>query len=510
MAATLTTDTPAPSRTRPYAFAAAGVLLLSGVVLMTRLGNHSVWGDEGFSISTSRRPFGELLRLSVETETTGAPYALLLHVWMKLGDSETALRSLSALLVLCAVAVVGWIANRLGGPVLGGRRAVIAMGLFGLHGTVVEYGQSIRFYALVLLVGAVSMAAFVADVERPGRLALTVWAVASVLLPACHLLASPVIGAQFLALLLLDAPRRRWRRRLPVFVAAGAMAAVVLSLVHGRDEGQDLVTFGLGALKEVALSLSGTGGIPALVVVAGGAAIATHALWLDLHDPTVAADPLTRFRLLLPVLWLAVPVVTLALLSLVQPAFLGRYLLVTVPGLMLLLAAAVDSLLQRSGRLVGALFLAAMISALSIGGIRWLSGQRGDMWRAIACEVREGARRGDAILFANDSVRLYFEYERTQPRPGCESGAADAAEPVPVFPSMPWGEYGTGDHVYEPFRGDDVRRALADHPRAWLVIERGIDLEASIGAPVSSFGEVERDGWVNDTARLVLVRRRDA
>lgn len=482
---------------------------VAGLVMAVGLGSHSVWADEGFTISTSRRPFGELLRLSWEKETTGAPYALLLHGWITLfGESEAAMRSLSVIFAVATIGVVGWIGHRLGGY----DRAIIAMVVLALHGTVLEYGQSIRFYAFVLLVGAVSMAAFVADVLRPRRSTLALWIAATVLLPITHLLAAPIVGAQMISLLALPRSQRHWRRRLPVAIAAVVAALGVAALVSGRDEGQSIVEFDGSSVREVALSLTGAGGvIAALVVTLGvlaGFVVAAAALRRGGWAASLGGDGPAAFGLVLPALWLGVPVVSLLVLSVAQPAFLGRYLLVAVPGLALLVAQGIEALWLRAGRVPAALGGLAVVAALAWGANTWLAGNRGDDWRSVACLVHRDARAGDAILFANDSVRLFFEYERTRDRPACRSDAADAAEPTARFPAGPWGTYRTGDQRYTTFGADDVRAALAEHRRAWLVAERYVDLDAALGAAPSSLGRVAIDRLVTDTARVVLVERR--
>jgi hypothetical protein len=70
------------------------------------------------------------------------------------------------------------------------------------------------------------------------------------------------------------------------------------------------------------------------------------------------------------------------------------------------------------------------------------------------------------VLFANDSMRLYFEYYLRRD-PGL-------ALPTPEFPKAPWGEFTTGDHEYVSFDVDDVRRSVELHDETWLVVETGL------------------------------------
>jgi 4-amino-4-deoxy-L-arabinose transferase-like glycosyltransferase len=522
-----------PSRLSRLLFPGA-VLVGVAVLLFRNIGRQSIWGDEGFSVSTSRGSLRDVLRLSVDKEMTGAPYALLLNVWMKLGTSEAILRSLSAVMILASIAMTGWIGYRFGGV----DRAVLAMAFMGLHGLVLEYGQTIRFYSLVLFVATLSMLAFVEDVRLPRVLSYVVWLATCVVLPLCHLLAAPIICAQIVSLFVVPWPHQRRIRRLVGLMVAGSVSLVVAALVRGRDEGQELVFFGTAAIKEVALSLTGSGGPIGLVAVGAciGAsmwALAPHVLRvrhveggdhvelgdhiegqnLDSHESGDYETLSSRFAAGLPIAWLFTPIALLLVVSVVQPAFLGRYLLVVTPAIALLIAGATDELFSHSGwrRIAGVILAGSTLASLAFGAYQWLTGTRGDNWREVSCLVLRNGRPTDAMLFANDSVRLFHEYERTQPRPSCQPSplatGGPVGEPQPAFPSGPWGTFGTGDHRYVPFGLPDVQQALSRHDRIWLVTERGIELSTLLGTDPQTIGRVVLDERIERTGRVVLIDR---
>jgi hypothetical protein len=506
-----------------------GILVGAVVSLFWGIGSHSLWGDEAFSFSTSHRGAGQLLTLSLEKETTGAPYAFVLKAWMSVfGTSETAMRSLSAVCVLIAIGLSGLVGARLGGW----DRGVLVMAGLAVHGTVIEYGQTTRFYAFILMFGSVSLLAFVSDVIRPRRLTLVIWLVSSVSLPLNHLLATPFVVAQGLALLALPRERAQLRRRLPVIAVVLVVGLGIAALVHGRDEGQSLIQFGWSALRESTVSLTGTGGIPGVLLVGLPAGIGVIAALRavsasrrggessDVNRLGGASD-LGAFPLVLPALGVVVPFVSLIAASVVVPALLGRYLLVCVPCVVLLAAQGIEWIAVLAGRrsesrrtssvrvaalpavAAGGLGVIAMVG-LGVGATRWMNGDRGGDWRAVSCALMSAGRTDDVVLFANDSIRLFHEYERTQPRPGC----VGTGEPAPVFPIQPWGAYRTGDQRYVAFSRGDVEAALTMFPRVWLVVEGEIDLDALIGGPPAGLGTVLIDRSVSAAARVVLLESR--
>jgi len=73
------------------------LIVLAGALRLYHLGFSSIRIDEGASITTARLPWRELVRTLWRHEGNMTPYHLLLRGWIHIGDSESALRSLSAL-----------------------------------------------------------------------------------------------------------------------------------------------------------------------------------------------------------------------------------------------------------------------------------------------------------------------------------------------------------------------------------------------------------------------------
>jgi hypothetical protein len=100
--------------------------------------------------------------------------------------------------------------------------------------------------------------------------------------------------------------------------------------------------------------------------------------------------------------------------------------------------------------------------------VYWYSDGGEEKWRDATAAVLASTEPGDRILFANDSVRLFFEYYRRFD--------ADAPMPESAYPTGPWGTFETGDQTYDSF-GPSVIDDLVDEPtgRVWVVIGRNHD-----------------------------------
>jgi mannosyltransferase len=128
------------------------IILLCALLRFYHLGAASLWGDEIFS-----RYYVDLFGLhyvlteGLSRETNPPTYYLLLRGWMSLfGDSETALRSLSAAISIVCVPVTYLLGRELGGK----SRGLAGALLVALCPASVYFAQETRVYALFMLASA--------------------------------------------------------------------------------------------------------------------------------------------------------------------------------------------------------------------------------------------------------------------------------------------------------------------------------------------------------------------
>jgi mannosyltransferase len=479
------------------ATAAIGGITVAGAVLwFWQIGSKSLFQDEGFTASTVLRPWGSLLRLSLVHESNGLLHALLLRTLTVFGESEATLRSLSVLSLIALVPVVGAIGWRLVSPRVG----VLASLLLVVNGTVAAYAHYSRTYALSMLLAGVATLLFVVDVDQPRRSTLLGWAAGCLLLSYAHIIGVLLVGCHVASLWFLPAEQRLLRRR---GIAAGAVVLLSLPLAlligsHNEDM-YGVSNVRPGVYRDVMYTLTGRAG---LIGLAAFGVMFFLAARVTVRTWRVAARGRQAWAHGLLVGWSVLPTVTLVILSPVNP-LIGRYLLFSMVGVFVYGAVGLDDAIRGSAGLWSLrgwqryVPLALVLGAGVYGLVHWYSDGSAEDWRGASRYVFATAEPDDRILFANDSVRLYFEYYRR--------GDESAVLPRPVYPSDPWGSYETGDHVYRSFTQQDIDELVAD-PTAnvWVVVgerhDHIEDVPELLRSMTTAYTEVERRDFDGDVA----------
>lgn len=128
-------------------------LVLATYLRFYHLAGQSLWSDEGNSVALAQARLGEIAgRTALDIHPP--LYYWLLHAWMQLfGESEIAVRSLSVVASVLLVAVVYRIGTRLFNTRVGLLTAFIA----AVSPLQIYYAQETRMYALLALLGALTV-----------------------------------------------------------------------------------------------------------------------------------------------------------------------------------------------------------------------------------------------------------------------------------------------------------------------------------------------------------------
>ncbi len=139
------------------------ILLLAAGLRFTNLGAQSFWNDEGNSYVQATRSFADIAA-NAARDIHPPGYYWLLAIWRALvGESEFALRALSAFASVISVAFAYAVGRRLSGEFAGLTAALLtAINTFSLY-----YAQETRMYALLALWGAAGFWALICFCERP-------------------------------------------------------------------------------------------------------------------------------------------------------------------------------------------------------------------------------------------------------------------------------------------------------------------------------------------------------
>jgi hypothetical protein len=265
----------------------AGVGACTIAVFVFLLVQLSAWPpheDEALPLFVGRQPLGDLFGI-VLGKRGGAPlHFLLAWVVAHAGGGLQTMRLFSALFAVASLPAIAALGNRLAGR----SPALAATALAASSWVLLFHGIYARMYSMFLFLSALSYLALLHAVDRGGRRAWILWAVAILLAIGAHPYGALVLGSQGLYVLLT---RDRLRQAIPAFAAVLVLAiplwrsSVVLASRFDVGVGggggklrtpREVFTY----LWHVAGDLS-TGYTWVLIVVLVAAALGLVALWRE-------------------------------------------------------------------------------------------------------------------------------------------------------------------------------------------------------------------------------------
>jgi mannosyltransferase len=410
------------------------VVALATLLDVLHLGDTSFWMDEALSATYARLPWSEFLALTAREEQNMSLYFVLLRAWIHLGESEFAIRTLSVLWAVAAVAAI----YALGARLFDRRVGVLAALLLSVNGFHLRYAQEARGYSLLVFLVILCSVCFVKALQVPGRKHWAAYVLTSVLAVYTHFFALLVLAAQWASLPFMRSRALPWRALLGSALAMGLLIFPLGVLVVTGHQNVDWIPrSGLRDIYGLFLHLAGYAGRPALLAYAILCALAlAEPLRRRPDSLSRATSPspeelderrelrgggrsFERWPYVLLASWLVVPIALAWVVSLVKPAFVTRYLIVSLPPFVLLAAAGLGS--TRRPVLAGAL---GVFLLLALPGIRFqYSKPFQEDWKGAAGHVLSRARADDALVFYIGSGR------------GPSTGTADGPSRPKVIPS---------------------------------------------------------------------------
>jgi mannosyltransferase len=390
------------------ALLAAG--LLSSVLMLVSLGRRPLWFDETVSVEAAKLPTGTLAHYLVTTESNMSLYHVLLHFWLQLGSSEAFARSLSVIFAIATLPLLYALTRRL----FDTRTATIAVALLAANVAFVGHAREARGYPLAVLLVTASSLSLVAALQDGRRRDWALCAITSALAIYAHLFAAFAILAQLGSLVVIR--HRIDPRRLSAAVAALALLLTPLAaaLLVYRQGGQIdwLEAPRARQLPGLIEWFTDSRALTVLYFAAGLVALsAAYADWRE-HGRSPQF-----WRYVLLVAWLAFPPVAAFAISFAKPVYLYRYFLVSLPALVVLVAAGLARI--GNARIVFAAVLAAVVlstrtTAACTPGCK----VRHDDWRGAATYIESRMRPGDGVIFDPKELRTAFaRYTQAARRP---------------------------------------------------------------------------------------------
>jgi 4-amino-4-deoxy-L-arabinose transferase-like glycosyltransferase len=358
-------------RTRQASWLGLVILTLCAFALrLYRLDGQSLWYDEGVTVEIARRGIAELTRWTAGDIQPPLYYYIIAASGRLAGWSEWSIRFPSAVFGAAAVPLLAAVTIALTRRRLAG---LLAAALAAFHPLLVYYSQEARMYAMLTTLGIVLAYLVIHGEEAIRRRTLhwTAYVVVATAAVYTHYFAFFLLIALATAYLIdqlfvlprlksaaapagADADLPSTVRRRPLLGFALANVAVLLaylpwfaallnrlSMDASYWEGEFKL---VEALRHVAISF--TSGETVLEERATILLIPYALLTLVALGALLARRTVQPRTLLYALLWLAVPVAAVLLLASAVPKFNARYVMIALPGLLLLWAAGLSALVR--------------------------------------------------------------------------------------------------------------------------------------------------------------------
>lgn len=434
----------------------AVITLIAAFLRIHAIGAKSFWGDEAYSVEIARLPWNDFFHMLWFREATMGLYYLLLRFWLHLGASEGMVRGLSALAAVATVPVLYAVGKRLFGPGAG----LLAAWLLAINAYHVRYAQEARGYALVVFFSVLATWLLVRNLHEPSSAHWFTYAVVCALGVYSHLFGGLILLAHAVSLLFLRREEVPWRGLLRATLLFVYLMLPIAFYVAGSEGGQVawIPPTSIKIVWNFFSAISGNYGAPLLVLAAVAVCLCVLFGWKEWRN---SGPSLRAWGYVLISAELLVPVLILLALSLKRPFFVARYLIPSLPALILMMAAGMARL--RSAMMAGALCVAISVCAL----LGTLSYYRRDFdvnrrdWRGASSFIFDHAMAGDGAFFYGGSGHMLFEVYRLQKKP------------FPAWPQVLESEKVT-DITYRDFLYRDIDQVLLESrpagDRVWLVL----------------------------------------
>jgi len=340
-----------------------GIVAVGAVLRLIALGHKSFWIDEIASVAIARRAAPVFWHFLWHDEGNMAAYYVLLRPWLHFGYSEGVVRLLSVIPGVLSIPAMYVLGRRLFGRETG----VLAAALLALNPCAIAVSQEARAYSFVVLAVLLSTCIFVRLMEEPSYGVACAYAIVAGVTCYFHYFGVLVPAAHAISLVAVPRSRRPWKK---LWVAAAiivVMAAPILWLIHVQDAGHISWVQAPSLLEfyHLGVFLAANGGKAVGVVLLGVELVLAGLFLAELKSlwRESGAD-LQRWRYALPVSLVLSPIVITLLASIVRPAFYHRFLVICLPGWILMMAVGLQRI--RGGAWRGcALAVVCILSAVS-------------------------------------------------------------------------------------------------------------------------------------------------
>jgi mannosyltransferase len=434
----------------------AAITLFAAILRLHAISARTFWFDEAVGAEISRLPWRELGLALWNREANMAFYYVLLRYWSLLGKNEGILRGLSVLFAVATIPII----FALGARLFNRKTGFLAAWLLSINAYHVCYGQEARAYSLVVFLASCATLLLVKNLQEPASAKWGSYTAICVLTVYSHFFGGLVILAHCVSLLFLKRSDVAWREFLrsmirfsffmiPIAIFVARAGSGPLNWIQ-KTRSETVLHFFVCMAGNKGLWLVALDAIAVLVTGLRG----IHA-WGKKGRAWKTWSPL------LVSCWLAVPFFVVLGASVRMPLFVPRYLIPSLPALILLVAAGITHIRPTA-------FAWLLFSAISLGSIAGTGSYykkdfdiERDDWRAATSLIFDHAHPRDDVFFYLNFGRIPFEYYRSIRRP------------LPEWP-RPLDVTDNTSLTHENFRfvnfGESLSKARPAGDRVWLVL----------------------------------------
>ncbi len=439
-------------------YALLGVFISAGALLrLTALNRQSLWFDEADVVVRAQQPFSKIFETFVAVGENGPLYNLMLAIWIRMaGISEIAVRFPSAVAGIMALPVLYMFARRVANPQI----ALFSTGLLAISPYHIWYSQEAKMYSIIVLLGLLSSLLLVESLERNRWPWWAAYTVVTTIMFYTHVASVLIFVAQTGYVLIASSV---WRDR----ERAWLISAALLTLPY--------LPIALWALKVVggetptwqpSVSLT-----EALRIVFTKFAVNRTEAWIELWGAVLFVSlacagvvffiqlKQRKLWIVLLVLLSVLPVIGLYIVSLRNSVFSDRYIIVSLPAFLTLVAAGLFIFLKSRQLWPAGMLLLGLVLVFSWASIRDVNrsfNAEKEDWRSAYADVASRAEPGDVLLIhPGYLLSTYIYHEQREPRLN-ELGVAT----IPTF-RAPW--------MTEQLMVESLRTEFGGATRVWLV-----------------------------------------
>jgi hypothetical protein len=422
-----------------------------------------MWLDEAFSVAFARAHTSQLWhRFGLEINM--ALYHGILHFWLLLGSDAVTVRMLSVLFAVATIPALYCLVARL----YDDSRATAACALLVVNPFFVQYAQEARAYSLSMLFATTATYLFVRAVQSSSRAVWVAYALVAGVAPYVHLFLGLVIVAHAFSLWVTRGrPRVRASSAVPSFVAVAVLASPVVYLAHRQvaTHGPPLPKPALVDLLSVFMLGSGEKYSDAAVILFVCAVSATVifavSAWRRRRGQSAWGDALV-------LLWFGAPIAVSFVGSFVRSTFAPRYLIVSMPALLVMAAVVIVPVLRH--RLMLLALAAVLVLSFAVDWAYYHDPSAKENWRGLSGYLVRTARPGDGLIVYEPYLRTPLDYYLVR---------HDAPPPVkPIYPSIGFSAtdaFVSAPDLSAPAAAHRLERVARRYRRVWIVLETNLD-----------------------------------